>query len=141
MHVCLKSCSYNNILSYICIASGLNIGSLLFIIIILDYEARTFDLTFNSTILEVDIEILITDDAIVEGTETFSCSLLDQGTSLTVITSPDIATVVITEDPSDSKSDKLKLALCFYQVYSCGGSCVTLLQYFEKFIELKILVL
>ena len=71
----------------------------------LDYEARTFDLTFSSTISQVNISIPIINDTSVEDFEHFLGTLHAQGTSLTIIASPDTATVVIREDPTDSKSE------------------------------------
>ena len=71
----------------------------------LDYEAVTFDLTFSSTISQVNISIPIIDDTNVEDTEHFNGTLHAQGTPVTVIASPDMATVVISEDPVDCKSE------------------------------------
>ena len=66
-----------------------------------------FRLTFSSTIPQVNISIPIVNDVNVEGSEHFFGTLQAQGTSVTVIASPDMATVVITEDLSDCKSERM----------------------------------
>ena len=85
---------------------------------VLDYVARTFDLTFSSTISQVNISIPIIDDTSVEDYEHFFGTLHVQGTPVTVVASPDMATVVISEDPSDSKSESQQQWLFF--CLKCG---------------------
>ena len=96
-----------SLLVYVCILWPL-CSFLYFFPSLLDYEARTFDLTFSRTINQVNIRIPILNDTNVEGSEHFFGTLQDQGTPVTVIASPDTATVFITEDPSDSKSKRKK---------------------------------
>ena len=66
-----------------------------------------FRLTFSSTTPQINISIRILNDANVEGSEHFFGTLQAQGTPVTVIASPDEATVFITEDPSDCKSERM----------------------------------
>ena len=96
-----------------CVSSGFYVQFTHFFPSVLDYEARTFDLTFSRTISQVKISIPILNDNNVEGSEHFFGALQAQGTSVTVIASPDIATVVILEDPSDGKSERMHAALFF----------------------------
>lgn len=71
-----------------------------------DYTALTRILTFTPSNLTIDVPVPILNDDIVEGNETF-CGLLDpQGQP--AVTSPDEATVVITEDVNDSE--------CYYEL-------------------------
>ena len=96
-----------------CVSSGLYVHFSIFSPSLLDYEARTFDLTFSPTISQVNIIIPILNDINLEGSEHFFGALQAQGTSETVIASPDMATVVILEDPSDGKSERMHAALLF----------------------------
>ena len=96
-----------------CVSSDFYVQFTHFFPSVLDYEARTFDLTFSRTISQVKISIPILNDNNVEGSEHFFGALQAQGTSVTVIASPDMATVVILEDPSDGKSERMHAALLF----------------------------
>lgn len=58
-------------------------------------------LSFSASMLSVSVRVVIVNDAIVEGDETFFGFLDNQRQS--VIINPAIATVVITDDPSNSK--------------------------------------
>ena len=100
------------------VSSGFYAHFSTFFLSFLDYEARTFDLIFSSTISLVNISIQITNDNSVEGSEHFLGTLHAQGTPLTVIASPDTATVVISEDLTDCKSESLQSWLLFCQ--KCG---------------------
>ena len=66
-----------------------------------DYEATALTLTFTPDIGSVMVPVVILNDTIVEGGETFFGNLVDIGQP--VILAPQIATVLITEDESDSK--------------------------------------
>ena len=96
-----------------CVSSGLYVQFTNFFPSGLDYEAKTFDITFSRTISQVNISIPIINDTNVEGSEHFFGTLQAQGTSVTVIASPYMATVVILEDPSDGKSERMHAALLF----------------------------
>lgn len=58
-------------------------------------------LTFTPEIGSVSVSVVIFDDTIVEGDEAFFGTLVDIGQP--AILAPSIATVLITEDPTDSK--------------------------------------
>ena len=66
-----------------------------------DYESTVSTLTFTPDIGSVTVPVVIFNDTIVEGGETFFGNLEDIGQP--VILAPQIATVLITEDESDSK--------------------------------------
>ena len=97
----------------VCVSSGFYVQFTIFFPSGLDYEAKTFDITFSRTISQVNISVPIINDTNVEGSEHFFGALQTQGTSVTVIGSPDMATVVILEDPSDGKSERMRAALLF----------------------------
>ncbi len=64
-----------------------------------DYTGLTQILTFTASMLSNGVPVTIINDDIVEGNETFFGVLSPQGQP--VITNPDTATVLITEDPDD----------------------------------------
>ena len=66
-----------------------------------DYERTEQLLTFSPTILSVQVPVTIINDSIVEEDETFFGNLDARGQPAN--TDPAIASVLITEDPSDSK--------------------------------------
>ena len=92
---------------------------LLFCPSFLDYEGVTVDLIFSSTISQVNISIPIINDISVEGSEHFRGTLDAQGTPMTVVTSPDMATVVINDDPTDCKFECPQPWLFFCLKCSC----------------------
>ena len=80
---------------------------MLFSFLNLDYEESIFDLTFNEIISSASVPIGITNDDAVEISEYFNGQLLATDSSA-VVTDPDIATIVITEDSSDSKAANIE---------------------------------
>ena len=68
-----------------------------------DYEGTQQLLTFSPTILSVQVPVTIFNDSIVEGDETFFGNLDARGQPAN--TNPAVASVLITEDPSDSKDN------------------------------------
>ena len=95
------------------------LNSLLFFPSFLDYEGVTFDLIFSSTISQVNISIPIINDISVEASEHFRGTLNAQGTPVTVVASPDMATVVISEDPADCMFECQQPWLFFCLKCSC----------------------
>ena len=67
-----------------------------------DYEGTTLLFTFTPSVGSNSVNVTIFNDTIVEATESFFGNLA--GTAGLVIASPDLATVTIQEDPSDSKT-------------------------------------
>ena len=67
-----------------------------------DYEPLSINLTFNSMIMRIDLNVTILDDSIVEMTEQFEARLTAVTTGPNIILSPRIARIFILEDAQDS---------------------------------------
>ena len=67
-----------------------------------DYEPLSINLTFNSEITRIDLNVTILDDSIVEMTEQFEGQLTAVTMGLNVVLRPRIAQLFILDDPQDS---------------------------------------
>ena len=67
-----------------------------------DYEPLSINLTFNSEITRIDLNVTILDDSIVEMTEQFEAQLTAVTMGPNVILNPQIARLFILDDAQDS---------------------------------------